>query len=321
MPDAGQLSASVIVPSMAGDRVSELLRSLQAQSAEADAIVIDNASPGGEVSAACREFDFAHAIRLERNLGFSRAVNLAASEATGDALVLVNDDAWYDPNFVERLVATLEPEAGVMAAAGVLRAARDERLIDTAGVEIDRTLLGFDYLHGRPLEILARRPGDPIGPSGAAAAFERGAFIRMGGFDERIFAYLEDVDLALRMRQTGWICRLAADARGTHAGSATLGSGSARKNYLMGFARGYLLRKWGVVNFSRAPGIAAREAVVCFGQAIFDRNTAGVRGRLAGWRTATRGEYPAAVVAAAATPGMAEALARRARRRASARVR
>ena len=87
---------------------------------------------------------------------------------------------------------------------------------------------------------------NPLGPSGAAAAYLNDAFWEAGGFDERIFAYWEDVDLALSLRTLGYKCALARRAIGTHAHSATLGSGSPRKNYLMGFGRGYVLRKWGV---------------------------------------------------------------------------
>lgn len=308
------LTATVILPSLNGARTGETLRSLATQTAPHETLVVDNASPDREVSAACEEFEFARAIEPGENLGFSRAVNLAAAEATGDALVLVNDDARYDPDFVERLVDALDPEAGVMAAAGVLRAERDESRIDTAGIEIDRTLLGFDYLHGQPLDVLSDRTPDPFGPTGAAAAYDREAFARLGGFDERIFAYFEDVDLALRTRLAGWGCRLAPTARGTHAHAATLGSGSARKNYLMGFARGYLLRKWGVVNPSRAPATLMREATVCLGQAVVDRNLQGVRGRWAGWRQAARGIYPTDVVEAAATVRLFDGLARSAGR-------
>jgi len=311
----------VILPSLSGARTRSALRSLGVQSAAHETIVVDNGSPGRAVSAACEEFGFARAIRSEANLGFSRAVNLAAREATGHALVLVNDDASYDPEFVERLVAALDPEAGVVAGAGVLRSADDERLIDSAGVEIDRTLLGFDYLHGRPVETLSDETPDPFGPTGAAAVYDRGAFAKLGGFDERIFAYFEDVDLALRMRLAGGACRLAPEARGTHEQAATLGSGSRRKNYLMGFARGYLLRKWGVVSAGRASGIALREAVICSAQAVVDRNLAGVRGRREGWRAASRGVYPAAVVEAGATLGPVDGLTRRYGRLAGRRAR
>jgi N-acetylglucosaminyl-diphospho-decaprenol L-rhamnosyltransferase len=307
-------TATVVLPSLNGARTHEALGSLAAQTAPHETIVVDNASPDHEVSAACEEFDFVRAIRPGENLGFSRAVNLAAAEATGEALILVNDDARYDSDFVERLVAGLNPEAGVVAAAGVLRSGRDERRIDTAGIEIDRTLLAFDYLHGRPLDVLADGIPDPFGPTGAAAAYEREAFVRLGGFDERIFAYFEDVDLALRLRRAGWTCGLAPAARGTHDHATTLGAGSARKNYLMGFARGYLLRKWGVINLRRGPAVFAREAIVCLGQALVDRNVGGVRGRRAGWRAGTRGSYPEAVVAAAEPVGLVDGLARSAGR-------
>ena len=125
--------------------------------------------------------------------------------------------------------------------------ARQPSRIDTAGMQLDRTLLVFDYLNGEPVACLDQGVPDPIGPSGAAAAFDREAFLAAGGFDETLFAYWEDVDLVLRMRARGERCALAAGARGIHDHSATLGSGSPRKNYLTGFGRGYVLRKWGVL--------------------------------------------------------------------------
>ena len=96
-------------------------------------------------------------------------------------------------------------------------------------MELDRTLLVFDYLNGEPLGPLDAASPDPVGPSAAAAAFDRDAFLDAGGFDERLFAYWEDVDLVLRLRRGGARCALAAGARGTHEHSATLGSGLGAK--------------------------------------------------------------------------------------------
>jgi len=307
--------ATVILPSLDAVRARTALRSLAAQTAEHETIVVDNGSPRGTVSSVCAEFGFARPVRAETNLGFSRAVNLAAAEARGDVLVLVNDDATYDPDFVQAIVAGLDRDGGVAMAAGVLRSGADERLIDSAGIEIDRTLLAFDYLNGEPLAA-SERAEDPLGPSGGAAAYDRAAFARLGGFDERIFAYLEDVDLALRMRLEGLRCSLVAGALGTHGHSQTLGSGSARKNYLMGFSRGYLLRKWGVWSPRRAPAIVARECTICAGQIVLDRNLGGVAGRFAGTRTgAAARAYPKTVIDSSPGGGRAGSLRRRARRR------
>src|SRR5262249_28664826 len=103
---------------------------------------------------------------------------------------------------------------------------------------------------------------------------------------------------------------------GTHEHSATLGWGSARKDYLMGFARGYLLRKWSVPTARRLPGIAVREGVVCAGQAVTDRNLGAVRGRLRGDAAARRAfPYPAEVATAGGGDNVVRTLWRRARRR------
>lgn len=308
-----QETITVVTPSVTASNVAALLESLANQSVELEAIVVDNGSAAHAVSDACAGHDFARALRLEHNAGFSAAVNHAAKRAGGGILVLVNDDSRCDPGFVESLACALDPAAGVTMAAGVMRDARDEMLIETAGIEIDHTLLAFDYLNGEPLATLEDGVSPPLGPSGAAAGFCKEAFLEVGGFDERLFAYWEDTDLALRMRSRGWSCALARDALGTHAHSGTLGSGSARKNYLMGFGRGYVLRKWGALTPARLPAILARELPICAGQAAWDRNLAGIKGRAHGIRRAAPTEaYPAGVIAT--SPG-GRSLARRARRR------
>ena len=208
------------------------------------------------------------------------------------------------------------PSRGVVMAAGVMRDARSPGLIETAGIELDRTLLAYDYLNGEPLSCLERSVPDPIGPSGAAAAFEREAFLSVGGFDETIFAYLEDVDLVLRLRREGGRCRLAKDARGTHEHSATLGPGSPRKDYLAGFGRGYLLRKWSVVSARRLPAVLLREIGQAAVQSAMDRNLGPVRGRVNGLRAGRPSEsYPSPEVLGS-PPSLWSTVRRRWRRRA-----
>ncbi len=83
----------------------------------------------------------------------------------------------------------------------------------------------------------------------------------------------------------------------------------------MGYGRGYLLRKWGVVTPRRTPPVLLRELALCAGQAVFDRNIAGLRGRVRGYREAAGSErYPAGLELERAS-GAVETLRRRARRR------
>jgi N-acetylglucosaminyl-diphospho-decaprenol L-rhamnosyltransferase len=217
----------VIVPTVTPSLAVEMLRSLATAVDDWETIVVDNGTGSAALESAADQLGGAWVLRLDRNLGYGRAVNLAAQRAAGEALVLLNDDSAVDPGYVGRIAAALDPDAGVVMAAGVMRDAGAPKLIETAGIELDRTLLAYDYLNGEPVSILQGDVPEPVGPTGAAAAFDREAFLSAGGFDERLFAYLEDVDLVLRLRRDGGRCALAKDAGGTHRHSATLGPGSA----------------------------------------------------------------------------------------------
>lgn len=298
-----------------------LMESLREAGDGFETVIVDNGTGAEELDLAAGKLEGASIVRLERNFGYARAVNEGARRAQGDALVLLNDDSLVDRGYVERIASALDPTAGVVMAAGVMRDAGAPALIETAGIEMDRTLLAYDYLNGEPLEVLDGDVRDPAGPSGAAAAVWRDAFRQVGGFDENLFAYLEDVDLVIRLRREGGSCRLAKRARGVHEHSATLGPGSARKDYLAGYGRGYLLRKWSVMGARRLPGVLVREVGQAVVQAAIDRNLGPVRGRVNGLRASPSPEpYPPSEVLGE-PPSIADAVRRRWRRRARIRRR
>jgi len=311
----------VIVPTVTPSLAVRLLGSLREAGGDFETIVVDNGTGAAALDRAPAELDGASVLRLDRNLGYGRAVNRAFTLAQGDAIVLLNDDSVVDPGYVERITAALDPASGVVMAAGVMRDAGAPGLIETAGIELDRTLLAYDYLNGEPLGVLDGPVADPIGPSGASAAFDREAFHDAGGFDEALFAYLEDVDLVLRLRRAGGRCGLATGARGLHQHSATLGPGSARKDYLAGYGRGYLLRKWGVLSPRRMPAVLVRELGQALVQAGMDRNLGPIRGRVNGLRAGRPAEdYPPPEVLGD-PPSLGSAVRRRWRRRARLRRR
>ena len=274
---------AVYIPNFNGsERIGRTLESLREQSRPTDVVVVDNGSSDGSLELLRKEFPEVAVLALERNLGFGAALNRGIAAHPADPLILLNDDATASPRFVEAL---LDAHAtGAAAVAGVLAQERAPELIDSAGVVADRTLMGFDYLHDEPLSAAAAA-ADPLGPTGGAALYSKAAFDAVGGFDERIFLYYEDLDLALRMAAAGARCRLAAEATAVHAYSASLGPGSAAKYERTGWSRGYMLRRYGVMSRPRdAVRVLATEGAICAGQLLMDRSTAGLRGRLRGWR-------------------------------------
>jgi N-acetylglucosaminyl-diphospho-decaprenol L-rhamnosyltransferase len=264
------------------DLLREVLASLAEQTLAPQVCVIDNGSTDGSAEAAEAEFPGTRVVGLDRNVGFGAALNEGVRTGNAELLIFLNNDAVADPHFVERLVAA-QRRTGAEMVAGCLR--RPDGSVDSFGIEIDPTLAGYDAGWSEPYGAEAHRLVQPLAPSGGAAMFTRDAFEAVGGFDERIFAYFEDVDLGIRMRMRGYRCRVAYDAFAWHRGSDTLGSGSRGKNRMIARSRGYILWKWGR-NLGRAPRLRGwlTDLVVYCGQAVVDRNTGALAGRLAAHR-------------------------------------
>lgn len=228
-------------------------------------------------------------VALPANHGFSHAVNAGISAGNGEAVVLLNNDVRPEPHFLERIVEPLRSEPGVGMVAALLLQAKGD-VVDSLGLEVDRTLAGFPRFWGaaRQNGMLAATTG-PTAPVGGAAAYRRSALEAVGGFDERMFAYSEDLELALRLRAAGWKCAAAPDAVGVHLGSASFGRNSRFQVYHRGWSRGYLLRRFGVL---KRPLIGPRtllgEGGTVAWQLLRTRDTSGLRGRVAGWRAARR---------------------------------
>jgi len=256
------MKTCVVIPTLdARTLLAAALESLDRQTRPPDeVVVVDNASSDGTAELLAERFGHVRVVRNERNLGFGAAVNRGAAATEADVLVLVNNDVECEPDFVERLSAPFE-DARVGMAAGVLLQGDAPGLVDSAGIELDTTLRSWDALWNRPVSELARA-SEPVGPCGGAAAYRLDAFRRLGGFDERLFAYGEDVDLALRLRALGWSAAASERARGVHIGGASVGVDSPIQRRLAGFARAFLLRRYGVLRTRHAPRALAIEALV-----------------------------------------------------------
>jgi N-acetylglucosaminyl-diphospho-decaprenol L-rhamnosyltransferase len=233
----------VVIPTLNGrDLLARALESLESQTGPGEVVVADNGSFDGTSELVAERFPEVRVVRFEENLGFGRAINRALEGVDADLLVLVNNDVVCEPDFVARICAPLE-RADVGMVAGVLTQQAAPELIDTAGIELDPTLRSWDYLWNRPLAELGGAIA-PLGPCGGAAAYRLEEFRRLGGFDERLFAYWEDVDLAIRFRESGWSCALAPTARAAHRHGGTFGAATLRQRTLDAFGRGFVLGRY-----------------------------------------------------------------------------
>ncbi|WP_299439972.1 glycosyltransferase family 2 protein [uncultured Rhodospira sp.] len=155
------------------------------------------------------------------NLGFAAGNNLAARHARGPWLALLNPDAFPDPDWLSSLLAAAERHPPGTAFGSVQVNAAEPGLLDGVGDCWCPLGLAWRGGHRAPIETAPTEDRGVLAPCAAAALWARADFVALGGFAERYFCYMEDVDLALRHRLRGGRCVTVAAARVRHVGSGT----------------------------------------------------------------------------------------------------
>lgn len=245
-------------------------------------LVVDNGSRDGTVDALAREFPEVAVIEAGRNLGFAAGNNLGIRRAHGDVVVLLNNDVTPDPAFIDAVLEPLAADSaiGAVAASLVFSAAPD--VVASAGIRVFANGVALDRGLGEDLTALPSGAA-VFGASAGAAAYRRGALEDVGLFAEPFFMYLEDVDLAWRLRLRGWSAVHAGDAVARHAYSASSVEGSPLKRRLLARNRIWTLARClpRPLLVRNLPRIAAYDAAA-FGYALIHGDRASLLGRVEG---------------------------------------
>jgi GT2 family glycosyltransferase len=215
---------SVVIPNWNGRRwLPGCLGSLRGQTLPAaEVIVVDNGSADGSVDYLRAEHPEVSVLELGRNTGFAHAANAGfeACSARSEFVALVNTDVKLAPDWLARMTATLAHREDAASVACKMLALEDPAFVYDAGDVLRRD--GACDQRGRFGRDDSRweEPGEVFGACAGAALYRPAAVHAIGGFDERYFAYLEDVDLALRLRLAGWTC-VYEPAVALHAGGGS----------------------------------------------------------------------------------------------------
>jgi GT2 family glycosyltransferase len=273
------------------------LASLEAAPDRPDAIVlVDNGSSDGTAEAVRERFPDVELVRSEENLGFAGGNNLGlerAGEFGADHVLVLNNDAEVEPGAVRALVeeAARRPDAASLGSKILFAEPPD--LIWFAGARFDPRA-GYN---GRQLGYRERDDGryDAVHETdracGAAMLVPRAVLDAVGGFDEELFLYSEDVEWSLRARRAGYRHYVVPASVVRHRVSAAGGGESSPLTLYYG------LRNTLVVCERYAPlgvvGTWRRRLVMLaahLAQALRSpRRVAGVNAVVAGFRDALRG--------------------------------
>ena len=198
-------------------------------------IVVDNGSERDEAAMLQKRYPGIVVIRSRENLGFAGGNNLGIRAATGDCLLLLNNDTEVVDDTLHYLCDTLDADPAIGAVCPKIRFWDPPQAIQFAGytpltrITLRNALIGF----GEPDDGSHDTPHDTPYAHGAAMMVRREAVEKAGLMPEEFFLYYEELDWSVRIREAGY--RIAYDPRATvfHKESATTGRQSPLRSYYL----------------------------------------------------------------------------------------
>ncbi|WP_372594625.1 glycosyltransferase family 2 protein [Actinotalea sp.] len=233
-------------------RCVESLRAQSLEPGEMEIIVVDNGSSDGTVEALSSEPDL-RVVPRAVNGGFAAGANAGIRAASGELVVLINNDAVAEPGTVAHLVAPFAAGRRVGATTGTvllsgrfapapagstgalvssdgsrwLRTAQGgTRLLNSTGNEVTRSGNGRDRDWLAPADA-PPAPAEVFGFNGGCVALSRAALDDVGLLEESLFMYYEDTELSWRLRRRGWSIEHVPSAVTVHDHAASSGTASA----------------------------------------------------------------------------------------------
>lgn len=189
-------------------------------------LVVDNASTDGSL-ASIDDLDGVRVIQTGANLGYGSGANRGIRESVAPYVAVLNTDVELERGALGRMVGFLSAEltCGIVG----------PRLLDASGGDpgscgrrpafwdaIGRKFLLHQIFPIFNFRLLRPRiPTDVGWVTGACTVARRSALDSVGGFDEAIFMYFEDLDLSERLRQAGWRTCFVPEAVGRHSGGGS----------------------------------------------------------------------------------------------------
>ncbi len=225
---------SVVVLNWNGQRTIErCLASLMKQTYRPlEIIVVDNASTDGSADFIEEKFPDVKLIRNDRNLGFGGGNNVGIRASNGRYIMMLNNDTRLDSCCIEELKKCIEKDDRYGACASKILLEFEDNLIDAAGIVVcpDGLSIGRGRLErGNQYDVET----EVFFASDCACLYRREMLDDIGLYDEDFFAYADETDMGWRARLAGWKCIYNPKAIVYHAHSASSGTYSPFKAFLV----------------------------------------------------------------------------------------
>lgn len=243
------MNISIIIPNWNGKKLLEnnlpgVVSAIDnVKDDEKEIIIVDDGSTDDSVIFLKRQYPKIQLILLKENTGFVNAINSGVKKATGEVVILLNNDVTPEINFINPLLKHFDDQN--IFAVGCL-----EKNLINGKVELSGKAKGWFekglVCHSKAVDM---EEGESFWVSGGSGAFRKSMWEKLGGMDNlfRPF-YWEDIDLSYRVRKMGYKVYFEPKSIVNHNHETTIGGNFTKQEIEEISVKNQILFVWKNVN-------------------------------------------------------------------------
>ena len=199
-------------------------------------IIVDNHTTDNSIKKVKEKFSEVEVLKLDKNIGYAGGCNHGANKAEGEFLLFLNNDTIHDPNWIEPLINKLINNSNLGSVQPKILNLYDTKKFDYAGASgglLD--IFCFPFTRGRIFDNIEKdeqqydNEKKIFWSSGCAFLTRKEIFLKIS-FDDRLFAYMEEIDYHWKMKLQGYESLVVPESIVYHSGG-TLNNRNFIKSY------------------------------------------------------------------------------------------
>jgi GT2 family glycosyltransferase len=235
------IKLSIIIPHFNGTKIlTKCLESLsKCTYKDVEILVVDNGSTDDSINAVKKKFSTVEIITSDTNRGYAGGCNFGAESANGEYLLFLNNDTIHQKDWLEPLIQKLDDDVSISSVQPKILNYHEQKNFDYAGASGGyMDIFTYPFSRGRVFDTIEEDSGqyddsvEIFWASGTAFITRKLVFEIVGGFDETLFAHMEEIDYHWRCHLMGYSVWVEPKSVIHHMGGATLAYGSPEKTYL-----------------------------------------------------------------------------------------
>jgi len=201
-------------------------------------IIVDNASTDDTQEFLAKEYPEIDLLTIDINRGFTNGYVEALACIKAEYYALLTSDVEVSPHWLTPLVEAMENDKALGACQPKIKAFKDRDSFEYAGAcggFMDK--FGYMFCRGRIFDTVEKDTGQYDEPrevfwaSGAVFLVRSEAYHKVGGFDNDLYAHMEEIDLCWKMARTGYRIKAVPASEVFHVGGSVILYGSPEKTF------------------------------------------------------------------------------------------